>query len=360
MRRVHNFSAGPAILPEPVLAQAQAEMLDWEGAGVSVMEMSHRGREFGQIITEAEADLRTLLAIPSGYKVLFLQGGATLQFSMVPLNLMARGGPPDYVITGEWSAKAAREAARFGVRHIAAATPPDNHTCVPAQSDWQLHDDAAYVHYCSNETVHGVEYHWIPETGNVPLVADMSSHLLAAPLDVSRFGLIYAGAQKNIGPAGLVIVIMRDELLGGAGPGCPELLDYQIHAQAHSMRNTPATWSIYIAGLVFKWLLAQGGLGAMDALNDKKAALLYGAIDRSSLYRNPVAVADRSRMNVPFILRKEGLDELFLSGAEERGLTQLRGHRSVGGMRASIYNAMPMAGVQALVDYLGEFESRHG
>ncbi len=357
--RVHNFSAGPAVLPEPVLAQAQAEMLDWEGAGMSVMEMSHRGREFGQIIAEAEADLRTLLDIPAGYRVLFLQGGASLQFSAIPLNLMRRGGAPDYVVTGEWSAKALGEAQRYGPVNVAASTAGGAHDHVPPLARWRLDPAAAYLHYCSNETVHGVEFHWIPETGAVPLVADMSSHLLSGPLDVSRFGLIYAGAQKNIGPAGLVIVIVRDDLLGGASPLCPGLLDYRLNAAAGSMPNTPATYSIYIAGLVFKWLLAGGGLAANDQHNDEKARLLYSFIDESTLYTNPVARADRSRMNVPFMLRRAGLDEAFLAGAGERGLVQLRGHRSLGGMRASIYNAMPIEGVRALIDYMRDFQTLH-
>jgi phosphoserine aminotransferase len=360
MSRVHNFSAGPAALPEAVLAQAQAEMLDWEGAGMSVMEMSHRGREFGQIIHEAEADLRTLLAVPANYRVLFLQGGASLHFSAIPLNLMSRGEAPDYVVTGEWSSKALREARRYGPVSVAAETPATAHTRIPPQSGWTLNPRAAYLHYCSNETVHGVEFHWVPESGNVPLVADMSSHLLSGPIDVSRFGLIYAGAQKNIGPAGLVIVIVREDLLGGAMPACPGLLDYALQARAGSMPNTPATFSIYMAGLVFKWLLAQGGLSAIDQINEAKARLLYGAIDSSSLYTNPVAVADRSRMNVPFLLRRPELDEAFLAGAEARGLVQLRGYRTVGGMRASIYNAMPIEGVQALVDYMRAFEAEHG
>jgi phosphoserine aminotransferase len=360
MTRVHNFSAGPAALPEAVLAQAQAEMLDWEGAGMSVMEMSHRGREFGQIISEAEADLRTLLAVPENYRILFLQGGATLQFSAIPLNLMGRGGAPDYVVTGEWSSKALKEARRFGSVNVAASTPASAHDHVPPLREWRLDPAAAYVHYCSNETVHGVEFHWVPDTGGVPLVADMSSHLLSGPLDVSRFGLIYAGAQKNIGPAGLVIVIVRDDLLGGASPQCPGLLDYKLNADAGSMPNTPATYSIYIAGLVFKWLLAGGGLTAIDRANDEKARLLYEFIDSSTLYTNPVAIPDRSRMNVPFMLRRPGLDDGFLAGAEARGLVQLRGHRSLGGMRASLYNAMPIEGVRALVDYMREFQTQHG
>jgi len=359
-RRVFNFSAGPAALPEAVLAQAAAEMLDWEGEGMSVMEMSHRGRAFVSIIEEAEADFRALLAVPPEYRVLFLQGGATLQFSAVPLNLLGSQGTADYIVTGEWSRKAALEAQRYGRVNLAADTTAGGFTEAPAQDTWRTTDGASYLHYCSNETVHGVEFHWIPHGGTVPLVADASSHLLSRPLDVTRFGLIYAGAQKNIGPAGLVIVIVRADLLGRALPHCPALLDYRLNAGAGSMVNTPATYSIYIAGLVFKWLKAEGGLTAMERRNAEKAALLYDCIDASGLYRNPVRRYDRSRMNVPFTLRDPALDAAFLRGAEERDLVQLQGHRTLGGMRASIYNAMPLDGVRRLVEYMREFERRHG
>ncbi|MCX7961055.1 MAG: 3-phosphoserine/phosphohydroxythreonine transaminase [Burkholderiales bacterium] len=360
MRRVYNFSAGPAMLPEAVLARAAAEMLDWHGSGMSVMEMSHRGPEFVGIAARAERDLRELLAIPDHYKVLFLQGGATLQFAGVPLNLLAGRGKADYVITGEWSKKAAKEAQAFCDVHIAASTEDRGFACTPAQSEWRVRPDAAYVHYCSNETIGGVEFHWIPDTGRVPLVADASSHLLSRPLDVGRFGLIYAGAQKNIGPAGLTLVIVREDLIGRAAKGTPSVMDYALQAKADSMLNTPATYAIYLAGLVFEWLKAQGGLAAIEQRNIAKAKLLYDAIDASGFYRNPVAPADRSRMNVPFTLPDPRLDAPFLEGAEARGLLQLKGHRSVGGMRASIYNAMPLEGVEALAAYMREFAQRHG
>lgn len=360
MARIWNFSAGPAVLPEEVLARAADEMLDWRGSGMSVMEMSHRSAEFVGIAAQAERDLRELLAIPADYKVLFLQGGATLQFAGVPMNLLGGRGKADYVLTGEWSRKAAAEARAFCDVHIAASGEDRRFTYAPAQTQWQLRPDAAYVHYCSNETIGGVEFHWVPQTGQVPLVADASSHLLSRPLDVSRFGLIYAGAQKNIGPAGLVIVIVREDLIGRAAKGTPSVMDYAQQAKADSMLNTPATYAVYLAGLVFQWLREQGGLAEIERRNIAKAKLLYDTLDASGFYRNPVERADRSRMNVPFTLADPRLDEAFLKGAEERGMVQLRGHRSVGGMRASIYNAMPLAGVQALVAYLREFEKRHG
>jgi phosphoserine aminotransferase len=358
MARIFNFSAGPAVLPEEVLARAGDEMLDWHGSGMCVMEMSHRGKEFIGIAAEAEKDLRELLAVPASYKVLFLQGGATLQFSGVPMNLLGGRGKADYVLTGEWSKKAAREAQGYCDVSIAASAEDRNFTYAPR--NWSVRPDAAYVHYCSNETIGGVEYHDIPYSGEVPLVADASSHILSRPLEVSRFGLIYAGAQKNIGPAGLTIVIVREDLLGRAAKGTPSVLDYTLQAEADSMLNTPATYAIYVAGLVFKWMKALGGLAAIEKRNIEKASLLYKALDESGFYDNPVNPADRSRMNVPFTLRDAKLDEAFLKGAAERGMVQLKGHRSVGGMRASIYNAMPLEGVQRLVDYLREFEKRHG
>jgi phosphoserine aminotransferase len=358
--RVYNFSAGPAVLPEEVLRQAAAEMLDWHGSGMSVMEMSHRGKEFIAIADQAEADLRELLAIPAGYQVLFLQGGATLQFAMVPMNLL-RGRPgADYVNTGEWSQKAIREAQGYCRVNVAASSADTRFTSVPDPASWQLDPAAAYVHVCTNETIGGVEYAFVPDTGDVPLVADMSSHILSRPVDVARFGLIYAGAQKNIGPAGLVIVIVREDLLGQPLAGTPSMLDYKVHADARSMSNTPPTYAVYVAGLVFKWLKARGGLAAMERLNIEKAALLYDTIADSTLYASPVQARDRSRMNVPFTLRDAALDAAFLQGAEARGLLQLKGHRSVGGMRASIYNAMPVEGVRSLVTYMKEFEARHG
>jgi phosphoserine aminotransferase len=358
--RVFNFSAGPAVLPEAVLRQAAEEMLDCHGSGMCVMEMSHRGPEFISIAEEAESDLRDLLAVPANYKVLFLQGGATLQFAMVPVNLFGGKKSADYVNTGEWSKKAIKEAKNFGQVNIAASSEDANFSYVPGQSDWKLDRDAAYVHVCTNETIGGVEFHWVPDTGDVPLVADMSSHILSRPIDVSKYGLIYAGAQKNIGPAGLTIVIVREDLLGRAPKGTATMLDYKVHADAQSMLNTPATYAMYIAGLVFKWLKQQGGLAAMERINIAKAALLYDYLGDSTLFRCPVREANRSRMNVPFTLRDTSLDEAFLKGAEERGMVQLKGHRSVGGMRASIYNAMPIEGVQRLVAYMKEFEARHG
>ena len=360
MRKVFNFSAGPAILPEEVLAQAAAEMLDWHGSGQSVMEMSHRGKEYMSIHEQAERDLRGLMGIPSNYKVLFLQGGATLQFAMVPINLMRGKAGADYVHTGEWSKKAIKEAKLFGTVNVAASSEDRNFTYVPAQASWKRSPDAAYLHYCANETIGGVEFGWVPDPGDVPLVADVSSNFLSRPLDVSKFGLVYGGAQKNIGPAGLTIVIVRDDLLGHAPKGTPTMLDYKVQADADSMLNTPPTWAIYIAGLVFQWLLRQGGLAAIEQRNIGKAKLLYDYLDGTEFYRNPVERADRSRMNVPFTLRDAALDEPFLEGAKERSMLQLKGHRSVGGMRASIYNAMPIEGVRALVDYMRDFEKRNG
>ena len=360
MARVFNFSAGPAVLPEDVLAQASAEMLDWEGSGMSVMEMSHRGREFISIAEEAEADLRELLAVPANYKVLFLQGGATMQFGMVPLNLLRNKTSADYINTGEWSKKAIKEAKLFGKVNIAASAEDENFSYAPAQDTWRLDPDAGYVHYCSNETIGGVEFHWVPDTGGVPLVADMSSHMLSRPIDISKFGLIYAGAQKNIGPAGLVIVIVRDDLLGHARAGTPSMLDYKVQAEAQSMSNTPPTYAWYVAGLVFKWIKREGGLAGMERRAIEKSKLLYDLIDASSFFENPVRKSDRSRMNVPFTLADTKLDDAFLKGAEARGMVQLKGHRSVGGMRASIYNAMPIEGVRELAAYMREFEKQHG
>ncbi len=360
MARVFNFSAGPAVLPEEVLAQAREEMLDWRGSGMSVMEMSHRGKEFESIIAKAEADLRSLLAIPSNYKVLFLQGGASLQFSMIPQNLMGTTGKADYIHTGEWAKKAIAEAKRFGAVNVAATSEDRSFSYVPQQSAWKSDPNAAYVHITTNETIGGIEYHWVPDTGSIPLVADMSSHILSRPIDVSRYGLIYAGAQKNIGPAGLVIVIVREDLIGRAPAGTPSMLDYKVMADNGSMYNTPPTYSVYIAGLVFEWLQRQSGLAGIEQHNRAKAGLLYDVLDRGGLYASPVDKADRSLMNVPFRLRDEKLDEQFLKEAKTSSLIQLKGHRSVGGMRASIYNAMPMAGVRALVDFMGEFERRHG
>jgi phosphoserine aminotransferase len=358
--RVYNFSAGPAAMPLPVLERAQAELLDWHGTGMSVMEMSHRGAAFTSIIEKAERDLRALLAIPDDYRVLFLQGGALAQNAAVPLNLMAPGGIADYVDTGHWSQKSIAEARKYGDVNVAASSADANYTYVPAQSTWKLARHAAYVHVTTNETIGGVEYFWIPDTGDVPLVADASSHILSRPFEVAKFGVIYAGAQKNIGPAGLTVVIVRDDLLGRARRECPSVLDYAVQAKAGSMFNTPSTFGIYLAGLTFEWLEAQGGLAAIERQNVAKASALYTEIDRTGFYRNDVRPADRSRMSVPFFLRDEQLNAPFLAGAQARGLVQLKGHRAVGGMRASIYNAMPLDGVLKLVDWMREFEREHG
>ena len=355
--RIFNFSAGPAMLPAEALARAGDEMLDWRGSGTSVMEMSHRGKEFMSIAAEAERDLRELLAIPANYKVLFLQGGATLQFAQVPMNLLRGKGKADYVVSGEWSKKALKEAKNYCDAAVAASSEDRNFSYAPKQ--WKLRPDAAYVHYCSNETIGGVEFHSVPAVGSVPLVSDASSHFLSRPLDVSKFGLLYAGAQKNAGPAGLTFVIVREDLIGQAQKGTPSVMDYKLQADAESMLNTPATYAIYVAGLVFKWLKQQGGLPAIEKKNVEKAKLLYDFLDRSEFFHNPVAKEDRSRMNVPFVLKDDSLDEAFLKGAAARGMVQLKGHRSVGGMRASIYNAMPLEGVQCLVDYMKEFEAQH-
>jgi len=322
--------------------------------------MSHRGKEFVAVAAEAEADLRKLLAVPANYKVLFLQGGATAMFAAVPMNLLRGKGEADFVVTGEWSKKAHAEGAKYCRPNIAATAQDRNFTYVPKQSDWKLSPGAAYVHVCTNETIGGVEYHWTPDAGDVPLVSDMSSHILSKPVDVSRYGLIYAGAQKNIGPAGLVIVIVRDDLIGHALADTPNVLDFKLQADADSMLNTPPTFSLYLAGLTFKWLLAKGGLAAMERENVAKAERLYACLDAIDFYSTPVAKEDRSRMNVPFRLREDSLDAKFLAEAEARGLSQLKGHRSVGGMRASIYNAMPIEGIDALVGFLGDFARRHG
>ena len=356
MKRVFNFSAGPAVLPLEVLQQAAAEMCDWHGTGMSVMEMSHRGKEFISIHAQAEADLRELLAIPANYKVLFLQGGAIGENAIIPMNLLRGKTSADYINTGEWSKKSIREAKKYCAVNVAATSEANQFTSIPARDTWKLDPNAAYVHICSNETIGGVEYNFTPDTAGVPLVADMSSNILSRPIDVSKYGLIYAGAQKNIGPAGLTIVIVRDDLIGQALPITPSAFDYKQQADNDSMFNTPATYGVYIAGLVFQWIKKQGGLTAMEVHNRKKAALLYDYLDTASFYVNPVAREDRSLMNVPFKLKNEALDGAFLKGAEALGMLQLKGHRSVGGMRASIYNAMSIEGVQALVTYMKEFE----
>jgi len=359
MSRIWNFSAGPAALPEEVLKQAQEELLDWHGAGCSVMEMSHRGKEFMSILDQAEADLRELMGIPDQYKVLFLQGGATQQFAQIPMNLLA-GRSADYIVTGSWSKKALKEAQRIGQARCAATTEASNFTRLPFADEIQLDPFAAYLHVCTNETIHGVEMFDLPEVpAGVPLVADMSSHILSRPMDVSRYGLIYAGAQKNIGPAGLVLVIVREDLLGKASTITPSVMNYTTMADNGSMLNTPPTFGIYLAGLIFKNLKAQGGLAAVEEANVAKAKRVYDTIDGSGgFYRNPVAVECRSRMNVPFTLSDPALDAAFLAEAAERKLVGLKGHKSVGGMRASIYNAMSLEGVEALVALMQDFAAR--
>jgi phosphoserine aminotransferase len=360
--QIYNFSAGPAVLPKEVLALAAAEMLDWHGSGMSVMEMSHRGPEFTSIYRAAERDLRDLLAVPDHYRILFLQGGGLAENAIVPLNLVGHRAQPatvDFIHTGSWSGKSIREAARYASVNVAASSEQGGFTYVPPQSEWQLTPGAAYLHLCTNETIDGVEYADAPVLADdTPIVADMSSHILSRVIDVSRYGVIFGGAQKNIGPAGLTLVIVREDLLGKALDVCPSAFDWRLVAENESMYNTPPTYAIYIAGLVFQWLKRQGGVAAMEQRNIAKAAMLYEALDADDFYRNRVDPAYRSRMNIPFYLRDETLNEQFLAGAKARGLLQLKGHKSVGGMRASIYNAMPIEGVQALVDYLNEFAGR--
>ena len=360
MARVFNFGAGPAMLPEPVMKQAADELLDWNGTGMSVMEMSHRDKSYIAVYAEAVADLRELLGIPKNYKVLFLQGGGAGQFSLVPMNLLRGKGAADYVETGYWSQKAIAEAGRYCKVNVAASTKDTKFTRTPKPDSFRFDPGAAYVHITTNETIEGVEWHWFPEVGGVPLVTDASSHILSRPLDVGRFGLIYAGAQKNIGPSGLTVVIVRDDLIGHAMPATPSVFDYKVQADADSMQNTPATFSLYVAGLVFKWLKRLGGLKKMEEINIAKAKLLYDYLDQTEFYHAPVAKEDRSRMNVQFRLRNDKLDAEFLKQADGNGLAQLKGHRAIGGMRASIYNAMPIEGVQALVGFMREFERKHG
>ena len=360
MSRVFNFSAGPAMLPQAVLEKAQQEILDWQGSGMSVMEMSHRGKEFMSIATQAETDLRELMGISDDYAVLFLQGGASSQFAAVPLNLLGNKKSADYINTGAWSKKAIAEAMRYCDVNVAASSEDSKFTIAPAQESLQLNTDAAYVHYTPNETIGGVEFPYVPDTGNVPLVADMSSTILSRPMDVSRYGVIYAGAQKNIGPAGLTVVIVRKDLMGQPLDSTPTMFNYQVQADNGSMYNTPPTYSWYLAGLVFAWIKEQGGLTKIGEINKRKAESLYSAIDNSDFYANPVDPASRSWMNVPFTLAYPELDAVFLEESKEEGLATLKGHRSVGGMRASIYNAMPEEGVNMLVAFMAEFERRHG
>ena len=359
MSRAYNFCAGPAALPQAVLEQAQQEMLDYRGLGVSIMEMSHRDNVFVEIAEQAEKDLRDLMGISDDYTVLFLQGGASSQFAMVPMNLLGEGQTADYINTGQWSKKAIKEAGRYGKINVAASSEDTNFSTVPPQDSWNLSDNPAYVHYCPNETIGGLEYSFVPALGDTPLVADMSSTILSRPVDVNQYGLIYAGAQKNIGPAGLTLVIVRKDLLGKAASSVPAMLNYQIHADNGSMYNTPPTYAWYLSGLVFSWLKKQGGVGNMGEINQRKAEKLYGFIDNSGLYSNPVEVISRSRMNVPFVLADDRLDKPFLDQAQAAGLLNLKGHRSVGGMRASIYNAVPEAAVDALIGFMAEFEKRN-
>ena len=366
MSTIYNFSAGPAVLPKEVLQQAAAEMLDWHGSGMSVMEMSHRGPEFMSIIAAAQSDLRELLSVPENYKILFLQGGGLGENAIVPMNLMGRKPQPataDFIHTGSWTGKSIKEAQKYGKVNIAASAESIGYTAVPARDSWKLSKDAAYVHLCTNETIDGVEYQFTPEvgldTGDAPIVADMSSHILSRVIDVSKYGVIFGGAQKNIGPAGLTIVIVREDLLGHALPICPSAFDWKIVSDNDSMYNTPPTYAIYIAGLVFQWLKQQGGVAAMEQKNIAKAKLLYDYLDASDFYENRIAKDCRSRMNVPFFLKNETLNAEFLVAAKARGLLQLKGHKSVGGMRASIYNAMPIEGVQVLVEFMRDFAQRN-
>lgn len=360
MTRKHNFSAGPAALPTAVLEQAQAEILDWQGKGLSVMEMSHRSKEYVGIATAAEQDLRELLSISHDYAVLFLQGGATSQFAMVPINMMGEKRQGAYINTGMWSSKAIKEAGRYGTVSIAATTEAEKFCRAPSQTELNIDSNAAYLHYTTNETIGGVQFDYLPDSQGIPLVADMSSDILSGPMDVNNFDLIYAGAQKNIGPAGITVVIVRKSLLGNALPGMPTMYDYQVHANAESMNNTPPTYAWYLAGLVFKWLKHQGGVDAINRVNQRKAAKLYAAIDASDFYANPVAVKNRSIMNVPFTLADTSLEGRFLQEAEAADLLNLKGHRSVGGMRASIYNAVAESSVDALVSFMADFEKRWG
>ncbi len=369
MSRAYNFSAGPATLPEAVLKQAQAEMLDWNGVGASIVELSHRGPEFMQVAAAAEADLRTLMSIPDDYAVLFLQGGATTQQALVALNFAAPGQVADYVVTGHWGKTALKQVKPYVSANIAANGETGGFRDIPARAGWQLSDDAAFVHYTANETIHGVEFRSldgsglaeIPEVGDVPLFADFSSSIVSEPLDVSKFGLIYAGAQKNLGPVGVSVVIVRRELLERVGQPRAEIFNYAAHVKGESMLNTPPTWNWYLAGLMFKWMLAEGGVAEFARRNARKSKLLYDVIDGSGgFYRNEVAPAVRSRMNLPFFLFDDALDKPFLEQAQEAGLISLKGHRALGGMRASIYNAMPEAGVQALAAFMGDFQQRHG
>jgi phosphoserine aminotransferase len=359
MSRVYNFSAGPAALPLKVLQQVQDDIPDWQGIGMSVMECSHRSKEFVELAARSEANIRHLLSIPDDYSVIFPQGGATMQMAMTPLNLSAAGDRVDYVVTGSWGKKAAGEASKFCDVNVVADASDKKFTYIPDEASWKRSKNAAYLHYVPNETIAGVEFNFVPG-GNVPLVADFSSTILSRPIDVSQFGVIYAGAQKNIGPAGITLVIVRNDLLDRARSNNPHLLTWKSYAESDSMTNTPPTFAWYVTDLVFQWLLENGGLEAIATVNERKASKLYAAIDRSEFYSNPVDIDCRSWMNVPFILADSDLDAVFLSESKEAGLTNLKGHRSVGGMRASIYNAVPEEAVDALIDFMHDFETTHG
>lgn len=359
MSRVYNFSAGPSAFPESVLQQAQQDMLEWRDSGMSVMEMSHRGKHFSSIAEALESDLRALLAVPENYQVLFLQGGATAQFSLIPQNILNGKTKACYLNTGAWSEKAIKDAKAYCDVVVSASSEASKFTTIPDAASWAIDSEAAYLHYTSNETIHGVEFQTCPDSLGLPLVSDMSSNILSRKIDVSQYGLIYAGTQKNMGPAGVTVVIVRDDLIGYAPKTVPSVFNYAEQAKNQSMLNTPATYSWYLVGLVLKWIKEQGGVEGIEQRNIAKAAKLYQAIDQSTLYSNPVEIASRSRMNVPFILADESLDKPFLAAAEANGLFELKGHRSVGGMRASIYNAMPEAGVLALIDFMAEFERSH-
>lgn len=359
MARIYNFSAGPSMMPEAVLLKAQQEMLDWQGCGMSVMEMSHRGKHFMAIAETMKNDLIELMAIPENYKVLFLQGGATAQFAMIPQNILNGKQTAGYVNTGAWSTSAIKEASKYCQVEIVASSEASKFTTIPEAEQWQIDASAAYLHYTSNETIHGVEFNHIPDVGDLPLVCDMSSNILSRSVDVSRYGIIYAGTQKNMGPSGVTVVIVREDLVGLAPKSVPAVFNYEQQAKSDSMLNTPATYNWYLLGLVLQWLKGEGGIAEIEQRNIRKAEKLYQAIDQSSIYRNPVDIACRSRMNIPFVLADAALDKEFLALAAERGLSTLAGHRSVGGMRASIYNAMPEAGVDALIEFMAEFERTH-
>ncbi len=359
-KTVYNFGAGPAMLPQEVMQQVKDELLDWNGTGISVIEMSHRSKEFISITEEAEANLREILAVPDNYKILYVPGGATMMMSAVPLNLLANGETADYLVTGSWSKKACKEATRLGKIHVAADSAADNYYTIPERDNWDLIRDAAYLYYTDNETITGVEFADIPDAGDVPLVCDMTSNFLSRPFDVSRYGIVFASAQKNFGPAGIACVIIREDLIGKAGDKIPFLLDFKIYADNDSMFNTPPSFSWYMAGLIYKWIKRQGGVDAMDTLAKQRSGKLYDFVDASDFYSNPIPTQFRSRMNVPFILGDDELNGTFLSEAKQNGLVELKGHRSVGGMRASIYNGMPMAGVDALISFMQDFEQQHG